>query len=429
VTRAGGKGWTGGKGWIALLAVFLLMPGARSILDAQIEMPDPKQMSGIPRPVTDLPNGSLSVRLIKGDLSNNIAGHPVALHIGDKVQTVNTDDAGRAQFDNLPAGSTLKAVAVVDGETLESQEFPSPVQGGIRLMLVATDKEKEAQKAAEANAPAITGQVVLGGDSRIVIEPGDETLSVFYILEIVNTARAPVNPPAVFQFDMPTGTTRANILQGSTKQASTTGTHVRVTGPFPPGKTLLQVGGDIPITSGTIDVTQRFPASFQQPVVIVKKEGAMSVTSVQLNRQQETTSEGTPIIVAAGDMVAADQPITVTISGLLHQNPTPLRATLIVAVLVALGGAWAFFKSADPESRGGERKKLIARREKLFQDLVRLEQDHRRGKVDAARYATRREELIASLEHVYGALDTEEATVDAKDRVGVGAPARQLGTS
>ena len=80
------------------------------------QMPDPKQMSGIPRPVDDLPNGSLSVRLIKGQLSNNITGHPVELQVGDKVLTVKTDEGGRAQFDNLPAGATLKATATVDGE-------------------------------------------------------------------------------------------------------------------------------------------------------------------------------------------------------------------------------------------------------------------------------------------------------------------------
>jgi hypothetical protein len=150
-------------------------------------MPDPKQMSGIPRPVTDLPDGSLSVRLIKGDLSNNIANHPVELHIGDKVQTVNTDEAGRAQFDRLTPGATIKAVATVDGERLESQEFPAPAQGGIRLMLVATDAEKERRKAEEASAPAISGTLVLGQNSQIVIEPSDETLNVFYYLRFSTT--------------------------------------------------------------------------------------------------------------------------------------------------------------------------------------------------------------------------------------------------
>src|SRR6202163_2365854 len=150
-------------------------------------MPDPRQMSGIPRPVDDLPARSVSVRLIRGDRSNNIANHPVDLQVNGKVQTIKTDDAGRAQFDGLPAGATLKAVAVVDGERLESQEFPAPAQGGIRLMLVATDKDKEAKAAAEANAPAIQGQVALGDQSRIVMEPGDEIVELYYILTVTNS--------------------------------------------------------------------------------------------------------------------------------------------------------------------------------------------------------------------------------------------------
>ena len=97
-------------------------------------------------------------------------------HIGDKVQTVKTD-AGRAQFDHLNPGATLKAVAVVDGERLESQEFPMPGQGGIRLMLVATDKEKEAKAAAAAKEPAVTGQVILGNGTRVIIEPKRRTSS------------------------------------------------------------------------------------------------------------------------------------------------------------------------------------------------------------------------------------------------------------
>src|SRR5262249_35088164 len=139
---------------------------------AQFQMPDPKQMSGIPRPVDDLPAGSVSVRLIRGSLSNNIAGHPVDLHVGGKVQTVKTDENGRAQFDKLPAGATLKATADVDSEHLESQEFPAPAQGGIRLMLVATDKN--AAPATQPDAPAVPGQVIITNQSRIVMEPRDE---------------------------------------------------------------------------------------------------------------------------------------------------------------------------------------------------------------------------------------------------------------
>src|SRR5829696_7286624 len=124
------------------LCVLCVLCGESSVVHAQpggFAMPDPKEMSGIPRPVNDLPNGSISVRLIRGALSNNIAGHPVTLTIAGTSTVVRTDENGRAQFDAVPAGAAVKASTDVDGEHLESQEFVAPAQGGIRVMLVATD--------------------------------------------------------------------------------------------------------------------------------------------------------------------------------------------------------------------------------------------------------------------------------------------------
>src|SRR6478672_29533 len=95
-------GWKARITWILCVLSVL---GSGALLSAQFQMPDPKMMSGIPRPVDDLPAGSISVRLIRGQLSNNIAGHQVELHYANgRVLKVNTDDAGRAQFDKVPAG-------------------------------------------------------------------------------------------------------------------------------------------------------------------------------------------------------------------------------------------------------------------------------------------------------------------------------------
>src|ERR1700704_2838049 len=141
------------------LCCLCVLGGGRSLI-AQFQMPDPKQMAGIPRPVTDLPEGHVSVRLIRGQLSNNIPGHPVEMHAGSKVITVKTDENGRAEFSGVAPGTSVKAVAVVDGERLESEEFPWPGQGGIRLMLVATDKSAGAAAGSGATQ-AQTGNVVL----------------------------------------------------------------------------------------------------------------------------------------------------------------------------------------------------------------------------------------------------------------------------
>lgn len=430
------KGRTGGKGRMArkvtcfsrrrvgtplILCVLSVLCGVREAA-TQVQMPDPKQMSGIPRPDGQMQAGAISVRLIRGDLSNNITGHPVELHAGDKVQTLKTDEAGRVEFTGLPAGTNVKAVAVVDGERLESQEFPVQAEGGIRLMLVATDKEKERQKAADAKLPPIAGQVVIGGDSRIVIEPSDESLSVYYILDIVNTARAPVNPPTPFVFDMPRGSSGTAVLQGSSPLATSKGNQVLIAGPFPSGTTSVQVGTQLPIGGDTVAISQTFPATLESLVVVAKKAGDMKLSSPQIERQQDAAVEGAGVIVGAGGTIPAGQPISLTLAGLPHYSNVPRRFALTLAVLVTLAGLWGAMRTPDQSTRTSERKRLIARREKLFQDLVRLEHDHKRGKTDPRRHAVRREELVASLEHIYGALDADDTGPDSSDRTGLAAP-------
>jgi hypothetical protein len=369
-------------------------------------MPDPKQMSGIPRPVDDLPKGAISVRLIRGELSNNIAGHPVELRIGSDVRTVKTDEAGRAQFNDVPPGATVKATAEVDGERLESQEFPAPSEGGIRLMLVATDKAKAAAAAA---APAVTGHVVISEQSRIVMQPREEAVDVYYLLDIANNAKSPVNTATPFEFDMPDGARGCGIMQGSSPQAAVADAHVTVQGPFAPGSTFVQVACEVPAATGSIEIEQRFPAAFEHLAVVVKKIGETTLRSPQLKEQRELPAEGEVFIAATGGAIAAGQPIELTVGGVPHHSPTPRRVALGLAIAIALAGVWAAGRPVeDRGAKAAERKRLTTRRDKLFNELVRLEQEHRTGRVDLRRYATRREEVVASLEQIYSALDGDD---------------------
>jgi hypothetical protein len=413
---------SGGRRAIAsviLCAVGML--GGWTYVKAQVAMPDARQMSGIPRPVDDLPAGTVSVRLVRGDLSNNIVNHPVELHAGGKVIVVSTDDGGRAQFSGLTPGAPLKAVAVVDGERLESQDFPAPAGGGIRMLLVATDKEKEARAAEAAKAPAVTGPVIIGGESRIVIEPdGEERARVYYLLDISNTAQVPVNPPAPFRFDVPTSALGTSIMEGSSPQASVNGRRVQVQGPFAPGNTLVQAAFALPVSnSGSIEISQPFPVPLAHLAVIVKKVGNARLSSPQIGKQQEMPANGQLYIAAAGTgSVAAGEPVVLNITDLPHHSLVPRTVALSIALAIVAVGVWAASRH-DPEQRGAARKALIARREKLFQDLMRLELDRRRGRGDPSRYAVRREELVSALEHVYGALDSDDTTLEPAGGAGV----------
>ena len=406
-------GWTGRLGRTGRIAPLLicLLAVVSAPVAGQFQMPDPKQMAGIPRPVDDLPAGSVSVRLIRGQLSNNIADHPVELHFANgRVLTAKTDEAGRAQFDKLPAGSPVKAVAVVDGETLESQEFPAPAQGGIRLMLVATDNNATGA-AAQSGKPAKSGQVLLGGETRLVLEPGDEVVDVYFLLEIVNSAAEPVMPPTPFTFDMPAGAQGTTLMDGSSPLAKTNGAHVTVSGPFPPGATRVQVACQVPVTSASMDVVQSFPANLERLAVLVRKVGDTKLESPQIKQQRDIPNEGQIIIGAMGDAVAAGQPITLTLSGLPHHSQAPRLIALSIAGLIVIAGIWVGSRTKDPIEKEGERKRLTARREKLLSELVRLENDHRAGRVDRPKYVARREDLVASLENVYSALDDPDGPV------------------
>jgi len=384
------------------------------IAHAQLAMPDPKQMSGIPRPVTDLPDRTVSVRLIRGDLSNNITNFPVELQVGGKARTVNTDASGRALFGDLPAGSTVKAVAVVDGERLESQEFAVPGRGGVRLMLVATDTSKA--PATTPNAPPISGQVTIGGQSRVIIEPGDEALQLYYVLEIQNTARAPVNPTTAFAFDMPAGAVGTSVLEGSSRLASAKGRRVTVQGPFPPGRTLVQIACEIATPTGSATIEQRFPAPLEQLSVIVKKVGDTKLSSPQIRNQQEMTAQDERFIAAVGGTIAAGQPLTLTLEEIPHHNPAPRWIALALAALIVAVATRAGMRPQDRQARDSERKRLIAKRDRLFADLVRLEADHRAGRGDPARYGVRRETLMSALEQIYAALDTEDTSPGPAER-------------
>ena len=52
------------------------------------------------------------------------------------------------------------------GEHLESSEFQAPARGGIRMLLVATDKSKG--PATNPDAPAVSGQVAIAGQSILL---------------------------------------------------------------------------------------------------------------------------------------------------------------------------------------------------------------------------------------------------------------------
>jgi hypothetical protein len=108
------------------------------------------------------------------------------------------------------------------------------------------------------------------------------------------------------------------------------------------------------------------------------------------------------------------------LSELPHHNPAPRWVALSLALGIVLVGVWAGTKPVQ-QSRAHtvERTRLVNRREKLFGELARLEHERKQGRPDDGRYGSRREEILAALEQVYGALDADGAPSDAASAAGV----------
>lgn len=376
-------------------------------LSAQIDMPDPSLIHGQPLPAPELPVGTITVRVVREAIGNDLAGQEVRLTVGGVPRTGKTDEQGRAEFAGLQPGAQALAEVTVDGEELVSQPLTVPGSGGLRIILVAGLKEaaarREKEAAAAAAAPPVPGTVVLGGNSRVLMDFQDDELQVFYALEILNNARAPVDIGGPLILDLPNAAGAASILQGSTPNATVSGERVTVTGPFPPGPTSVQVGFRLTPDTPNLVVQQTWPARVEQVTVAIEKIGNVSMTSPQLTTVGEVTSDdGTPFLLGNGPALPAGGTITIDLTNLPVHSRTPQLVTLSITGVIVAVGAWLAFAG---RTRGqDERRRLTNRRDALISELAAIEERRRKGMSDA-RSSAKRQRLLTELEHVYGELD------------------------
>jgi hypothetical protein len=372
------------------------------------DMPDPSLINGRAIPAGDLANGTVTVRIVREAIGNNVPGQQVRVTVGQNTLSATTDEQGRAEFKTLPRGGDAIAEAVVDGETLRSQPFSVPTTGGLRVILVAgiakaTERKKQ-EEAAAAAAPAIKGSVVLGSNTRTLVQYRDDALEVYYILEIINSARSRVDIGGPLTIELPKQAQGAATLEGSSPSATVNNGRLVVTGPFASGTTMVQVGFRLPTGGDELTLTQAWPVALQRVIVGVEKIDGVKVTSPQFTDTKDVpTGDGTVFVLGNGPALSAGATTTVTISGLPYHSRTPRYVALSIAVGLGLLGV--YLSVTGRTGRSESRQSLVARRNTLLGQLTQLESKRRAGTVDAASYATRRQRLLSELERIYGELD------------------------
>ena len=385
-------------------AAAAMLCGLATLAAAQ---PDPRQMSGIPLPDAALADGTISVRVIRGQLTNNVPDHAVELRQGDIVETAVTDAEGRAVFLTLNPGQQVRAATELDGVRIESRPFAVPGRGGVRLMLVGADPDVVVE-------PAPPGLVTFGGESFIQVELVEESIEVYYVFDLLNPARVPVEPPAPIVVDLPRGAQGVTVLPGSSPRTVADGPRVELPGPFDPGSTPLRIAYILPYSGAGLTLSQAFPVDWDSVLLSVEKWGDLDFVSSQVPRRAEVPSEtraGTSHLLGAGPRIAAGTPFSIELTGLPHRSTLPSTVTLAAALAILGFGCWGAAGSTGTGAPAGTRTDLQARRERLFGDLVKIERQHRGGRIGRTRYAARRGELFEALEKVYRALDEETAHV------------------
>jgi hypothetical protein len=374
-------------------------------------MPDPSAIAGTPLPAPELPNSTVSVRVVRERMGNNVAGQEVTLLVGGARRTARTDQQGRAQFEGLPPGTVVQAETSVDGEALISQQFSVPATGGVRVALIAGIATAAAREKATAEAaarePARPGVVEFGPESRVVLEIQDDVLTVFYLLEVVNNARTPIDIGGPLMIELPTGAAGASMMQGSSPSASAQGDRVTITGPFAPGKTLAQVGFSLPQAGASTTIRQRWPAALAQVFVGVEKIGAIRVSSPQLTDSREVNTQGGAVfIMGTGGRLNANEELVINLSGIPAHSQTLRNVALGLAAIIFGLGAWFAFSPA--KTLASQDAKLRARREKLMNEVVALERKRRQKPLSASE-GSKLQRATSELERVVAELDRGEA--------------------
>jgi hypothetical protein len=201
--------------------------------------------------------------------------------------------------------------------------------------------------------------------------------------------------------EMPDGAQNPTLLEGSSRQATLRGNVVRVTGPFAPGTTSIQVGFSLPDVGQAYTLRQRWPAAFEQVFLAVEDPGGIQLSSPQLPATETLNADGGKrFVMASGGRIAAGDEMVVNISGIPAHSLTARYVAVGIAFgILGLGLLWALKPSADPSAA-----ELQKDRERLMRELVGIEERRASGRAKA-RDIERRPIVMAELERVLAAIE------------------------
>jgi hypothetical protein len=112
---------------ICIVVLAMTLVGGTAAL-AQ-DMPDPSLIHGKALPAPELATGTVTVRVVRESIGNDLPNQPVTVSIGGATRTAVTDDRGRAEFTGLPRRAGGARRGDRQRRAMQSDPFTGPGLG------------------------------------------------------------------------------------------------------------------------------------------------------------------------------------------------------------------------------------------------------------------------------------------------------------
>jgi len=379
-------------------------------------------ISGFARLDPTLPAGTVDV------LAVDDAGHPLVkqgIELG-KVATSGrgvevllqaTGSDGHTRFSQVTGGDTGGAggaaggvaAAVVmtrDGLRLGTDGFQIPAAGpGIAVELHVLQRSPD---------PAL---ITIGAGGRIILQLRDDALGFIETFPLENHSDKLFDPgPGGVEIPLPSEAYGAEGAEGEHKIEIRKGIGVAVHGPIPPRRPEhldpnqkspdeVTFGFLLPSNSSSRTVEQKFPNGLGEFTFVTEQLPNLTIESDQITGRQPRELQDKKYWLMRGAPIPVGGVLRFTVHGL----PAADHAGRIIAAALALllvGGAIVFGRKGGDGNRAkteSQREALVTRRERLFAELLSLEERRTTAADDAAKRATRteRDDLVRKLEGIY----------------------------
>ena len=387
-----------GKGGVRVILVAALGAGGGPPAEAEEPSFSMGAVAGKVGPAEGLPAGTLELILLD-EGGKPIPGRLVQLgqvtkESALKVLRASSNEAGVARFEGLTTGEGTGYAALTEhqGVRLSTEPFRMEAGTGMRGQIRAIGRTSD---------PSV---LRYDNRTRLIVEVGEDALQVMEEL-ILKSASARAFEPAGdgLLVPLPEGFEGAREIEGGVPLDVRAGQGAALRTMVTATPTRVRVGFVVPAGgSRDVELRQKLPFPFEGALLLVPASTNLTVDGSGLReRPAQADAQGNAVKLYEIDPIPAGRDLILTVRGLPALDR---KGRNIAGVICLLLVAAAIIGSPRPQKvvrAVASAAQLAERREKLFGELVTLEQQRRQAKAKDASLEDRRQELVAKLENVY----------------------------